>query len=170
VLLAAVEGLWYGAFGRRPCRLILIRDDDSGKPYELALITTDLTTEPAGIVARYAFRWQIELLFLQVKQVLGVGQARNRVQHAVERTVPFGLFVYTITVIWYALHGDHQADLDQRRTAAPWMAEKTTVSFEDMHASLRHELLTHRFTGVLAVHGASQQIRQAMRDLLSLAA
>jgi hypothetical protein len=169
VMIAAVEGLWYGAFGRRPCRLILVRDEDSAKPYDLALVTTDLATDAALIVSRYAWRWQIELLFLQVKQVLGVGQARNRVQLAVERTVPFGLFVYTITVLWYTLNADHQADLDQRRTNEPWMAEKTTVSFEDMHAALRRELLTHRFTGVLAAHGASQQIRHAMRDFLSLA-
>jgi hypothetical protein len=170
VLIAVVDGLWWGAFHRRPCRLLLISDDDSDKLYDLALVTTDLTASPARIVARYSWRWQIELLFSQLKQVLGVGQARNRVQHAVERAVPFGLAVYTITVIWYALHADHQADLDQRRAAAPWLADKTTVSFEDMHHALRRELLQHRITHVFAAHGASQQIRQAMRDLLTLAA
>jgi hypothetical protein len=113
---------------------------------------------------------QIELLFLQLKQILGVGQARNRVQRAVERTVPFGLAVYTITVLWYALHADHQADLDERRATAPWLTTKTTVSFEDMHTALRREILGHRFTSVIAAHDPIQQIQQAMRDLLNLAA
>lgn len=170
VLIAVIDGLWWGAFHRRPCRLVLISDDDSDKPYDLALVTTDLDARPAQIVARYSWRWQIELLFLQVKQVLGVGQARNRVQHAVERTVPFGLAVYTITVIWYALHADHQADLDHRRATAPWLADKTNISFEDMHATLRRELLDHRITHVIAAHSPSPQILQAVRHLFHLTA
>jgi hypothetical protein len=170
VHLAAVTGLWWGAFHRRPCRLVLIRDEGSDKPYDLALVTTDLAADPAEIVSRYAWRWQIELLFLQVKQLLGVGEARNRVQRAVERTVPFGLAVYTLTVIWYALHGRHEADLARRRTREPWLTGKTTVSFEDMHQALRHEVLTHRITHVIAAHNPTQQIHQALRELLSLAA
>ena len=170
VLIAVVDGLWWGAFHRRPCRLLLISDDDSDKPYDLALITTDLTSTPAQIVARYAWRWQIELLFLQLKQVLGVGQARNRVQHAVERTVPFGLAVYTITVLWYALPADHQADLDERRSTAPWLTAKTAVSFEDMHTALRREVLDHRITSAIAAHSPHPQILKAVRDLFHLSA
>jgi hypothetical protein len=170
VLIAVVDGLWWGAFHRRPCRLLLISDDDSDKPYDLALVTTDLTSTPAQIVARYSWRWQIELLFLQLKQVLGVGQARNRVQRAVERTIPFGLAVYTITVIWYALHADHQADLDHRRATEPWLTDKTNVSFEDMHAALRRELLGHRINNVIAAHSTNPQILQAVRDLFHLTA
>jgi DDE superfamily endonuclease len=170
VRLAVVAGLWWGAFHRRACRLILIRDEGSDKVYDLALVTTDLSADPAAVVSRYAWRWQIELLFLQVKQILGVGQARNRVQRAVERTVPFGLAVYTLTVIWYALHGRHEADLARRRTREPWLTGKTTVSFEDMHQALRHEVLEHRITHVIAAHNPTQQIRQALRELLGLAA
>lgn len=170
VLIAVVDGLWWGAFHRRPCRLVLISDDDSDKPYYLALVTTDLDADPAQIVARYSWRWQIELLFLQLKQVLGVGQARNRVQRAVERTVPFGLAVYTITMLWYALHADHQADLDHRRATEPWLTDKANISFEDMHTALRRELLDHRITHVIAAHSPNPQILQAVRDLFRLTA
>ncbi len=169
VHLAVVTGLWWGAFHRRPCRLILVSDENSSKPYDLALVTTDMDSDPAQIVARYAWRWQIELLFLQLKQVLGVGQARNRVQRAVERTVPFGLAVHTITVAWYALNADHQADVAERRATAPWLAGKTTVSFEDMHAALRRELLTYRITHVIAAHSPHPKILKAVRDLFHLA-
>ena len=170
VLIAVVEGLWYGAFHRRPVRLLLVRDPDSTKPYDLALVTTDLGTDPAEIVTRYSWRWGVELLFLQLKQVLGVGEARNRIQRAVERTVPFCLAVYTLTVLWYALHGDHRTDLDQRRAQAPWMTCKTTLAFEDLHAALRREILRHRFDSVIAAHGPAPQIRRALRHLLDLAA
>lgn len=170
VWITAVTGLWWGAFHRRACRLILIRDENSDKSYDLALVTTDLTADPAAIVSRYAWRWQIELLFLQVKQILGVGEARNRVQRAVERTVPFGLAVHTLIVIWYALNGRHESDLARRRTREPWLSAKTTVSFEDMHQALRHEVLDNRITDVIAAHTPTRQIRQALRELLSLAA
>jgi hypothetical protein len=170
VHLAVVTGLWWGAFHRRPVRLVLVRDQNSSKPYDLALVTTDMDSDPAQIVARYSWRWQIELLFLQLKQVLGVGQARNRVQRAVERTVPFGLAVYTITVIWYALNGRHHDDLAQRRTTAPWLADKTTVSFEDMHTALRRELLNHRINHVIAAHSPHPQIIKAVRDLFHITA
>jgi hypothetical protein len=94
VYIAQVSGLWYGAFHTRPVRLLLIRDPGSTKPYDLAQVTTDLTTPPVGIVTRYSWRWGIEVLFAQLKQVLAAGEARNRVQRAVERTVPFCLAVY----------------------------------------------------------------------------
>jgi hypothetical protein len=170
VYIAVVTGLWYGAFRTRPVRLLLIHDADSTKPYDLALVTTDLTTPTAQIVARYSWRWSIEVLFAQLKQVLGVGQARNRVQRAVERTVPFGLAVYTITVIWYALHGSHQDDVAERRAQSPWFATKTTISFEDMLTALRRETSRHRIDGVIAAHGLLRQIPQALRDMLDLTA
>jgi hypothetical protein len=42
VLIAVVDGLWWGAFHRRPCRLLLISDDDSDKPYDSAPAVRDL--------------------------------------------------------------------------------------------------------------------------------
>jgi hypothetical protein len=39
-------------------------------------------------------------------------------RHGARRTVPFGLYCYSITVIWYALHGHHPADAADRREQA----------------------------------------------------
>jgi len=69
--------------------------------YDLALVSTDLTAAPAALVARYAARWAIEQAFADARNVPGVGEARNRVKLAVERTVPFGMLVHTLIVIWY---------------------------------------------------------------------
>ena len=44
-----------------------------------------------------------------------VSQARNRTANGVERTVPFGPYCYTITIIWYALHGHRRSDVAARR-------------------------------------------------------
>ena len=75
----------------------------------------------------------------------GVGEARNRVERAVKRTVPFGFLVQTITIAWYAVHGDPEADLDQRLRESPWYRQKATVSYADMLAALRRELIRHEF-------------------------
>ena len=104
-----------------PVRVIVIRD--TLKP-ELALITTDLTATPAQIVERYADRWAIEVCFEEAKHQAGVGDARNRTQRAVKRTVPFQFFAMTLTIIWYALHGHHPQDVQDHRDTAPWYRSK----------------------------------------------
>jgi len=63
----------------------------------------------------------------------------------VERTVPFGFLTQAITITWYQLHGNPDTDLTERRRAAPWYRQKTTVSYTDMLASLRRELIRHEY-------------------------
>ncbi|MCY0924507.1 hypothetical protein OS965_41635, partial [Streptomyces sp. H27-G5] len=109
------ECLWYGAFKDLPVRLVLVRDLDSPKPYDLALVSTDLDSLADDLVERYGTRRPIESVFEHMRGELGIGQARNRTRRAVERTVPFGLAVYTIVVLWYAAHGHHPADITERR-------------------------------------------------------
>nr|WP_147317725.1 hypothetical protein [Streptomyces spongiicola] len=79
------------------------------------------------------------------RQVLGVGQARSRTRRAVERTVPFGLYCYTITVIWYTLHGHHPHDTAEHRARAPWYLTKTHPAFSGMTAKLRRTTIAARF-------------------------
>jgi len=87
----------------------------------------------------------IEVTFFDVKNILGVGQARNRVQKAVERTVPFGLSCHSILILWYALHGHAADDAATRRTAAPWYRSKTEPSTLDMPIKLRRHIIAARF-------------------------
>ncbi|MGW1055234.1 IS701 family transposase [Streptomyces sp. NPDC002521] len=75
--LAVIPCLWWGSLHRTPIRVILIRDLDETKPYTLALVTTDLTSTPEQIVARYASRWFIEQSIKDGKQLLGAGDAQN---------------------------------------------------------------------------------------------
>jgi hypothetical protein len=145
VRIAQVTCLWFGTWRTDPVRAILLRDTTTTTGYEIALITTDLTATPEQIIARYAARFSIEVTFFDVKNILGVGQARNRVRKAVERTVPFGLFCYSILTIWYALHGHHHTDPAQRRAAAPWYTTKTEPSTLDMLTKLRRLIITARF-------------------------
>jgi hypothetical protein len=139
--------LWYGAYRSRAMRVILVRDParTTTAGYELALITTDLTSPTTTLITRYADRWPIETLIEDAKQHTGVGQARTRSRHTVERTVPLGLTAHTLTVLWYARHGHHPADITNRQNTAPWYRTKTEPSYLDMIVKLRRTLITARF-------------------------
>ena len=146
VQVATIEGLWYGAFADTPGHLVLVRDIDTSAGYDLALFTTDTDAAPATIVARYADRWSIEVANATGKQVLGIGQARNRMARAVERTVPFEFLIQTLVTYWYATYGYHREDLLTRQSAEPWYRSKTETAFEDMLAKLRRALIAARST------------------------
>ena len=77
VAVAEVACLWYGAFGKRRGRLVLVGDRAGATTRELALFTTDLTSTVEQIVARYAGRWSVEVAIETAKGPMGVGQARN---------------------------------------------------------------------------------------------
>ncbi|WP_327241531.1 IS701 family transposase [Streptomyces sp. NBC_01320] len=159
VHLAETTCLWYGSFHTRTVRVILLRDDTTDTGYDLALVTTDLTTRAAGLIARYASRWSIEVTFAEARDLLGVGQAQNRTRSAVERTVPFGLYCYTITVAWYALHGHHPRDVVERRERAPWYTTKAEPALSDMAAKLRRVIIAARFTPTRPGQPTDEEIR-----------
>jgi hypothetical protein len=156
--------LWYGVYRSRAMRVILLREADTTGGYDLALITTDLTSPAVAIVARYADRWSIEVTIEDGKQITGVGETRTRTRTAVERTVPFGLITQSLIIIWYAQHGYHPDDAAHRRDQAPWYAGKTQPAYLDMIVKLRRTLIAARFRAgntrqptpeeVLAVHAA----------------
>ena len=161
VSIAVLDCLWYGVFGPQPVRMILVRDRETGPM--LALLTTDLSVTAAGLVARYAARWAIEVTFFDTRQTLGVGQARNRTEQAVTRTWAFGMYVYTLVVLWYALHGHRSGIVADRRVHAPWYLSKTDPSFADMLTALRRTLIAARFMGSRPAQPTNAEIRQVQR-------
>jgi hypothetical protein len=161
VSITVLDCLWYGVFGPTPVRMVLVRDRQTGPL--LALITTDLAVADADLVGRYAARWAIEVTFFDTRQTLGVGQARNRTPQAVNRTWAFGMHVYTIVVLWYALHGHQSQIVADRRTHAPWYLSKTDPSFADMLTALRRALIAARFMGSRPAQPTNAEIRQVQR-------
>jgi hypothetical protein len=159
--------LWYGTWRTDTVRVILLRETGKNttatKGYDLALITTDLVATPAAIIARYAARWSIEVTFFDVKNILGIGQARNRVPKAVERTVPFGLFCHSILIVWYARHGHEHTDTAARRSAAPWYRTKTEPSTWDMLIKLRRHIIATRFLPTSPRPATTQEILEVQQ-------
>ena len=161
VSIATRDCLWYGVFGPLPVRTVLVRDRPDAPM--LALITTDLTVTAADLVGRYAARWAIEVTFFDTRQTLGVGQARNRTAQAVNRTWAFGMYVYTLVVLWYAVSGHRSQIVADRRIHAPWYLSKTDPSFTDMLTALRRTLIAARFMGSRPAQPTNAEIRQVQR-------
>lgn len=168
--------LWYGTWRTDTVRIILVTDTgrttttSTTSGYDIALITTDLTATAEQIIARYAARWSIEVMFFDVKNILGVGQARNRTTKAVERTVPFGLFCHSILIIWYTLHGHTHDDAAQRRASAPWFTTKTEPSTLDMLIKLRRQIIATRFMPTTPRPATTQEIMDVQQAWAQAAA
>ena len=144
VQAAALTCLWYSVFGTRHVQVVLLRDK-SASGFDLALVTTDLRASPVQVIERYAARWSIEVAIEDAKQEFGTGQARNRTANAVRRTIPFQLACQALAVLWYATAGHDPADIEERRSRAPWYTTKTAPSTSDMTAKLRRVLIAARF-------------------------
>ena len=145
VMVHAFRCLWYEAFGSQPVQVVIIQDATKPSGYELALISTDLHASAAQLIERYAERWPTEVAYEEAKEQFGVGEARNRAEKAVQRTVPFQLLAMTLTITWYALHGHHPDDVAEHRQRSPWYLTKTAPSFGDMLAKLRRVIIAAQF-------------------------
>ena len=148
VQVASVDALWYGSFKTAPGRVVLVRDPGSPQPYDLGLFTLDTGDGPPAIAERYSWRWPIEPSNATGKQILGVGDACNRVQQAVERTVPFGFLIQSLLICWYAAFAYDPADIGLRRQLCPWYRTKTAPSAADMLARLRREFLQAQISAI----------------------
>ncbi|MCA1679367.1 MAG: transposase [Actinobacteria bacterium] len=164
LMLHAIESLWGPLGPETPVRVILVKDADKACGYQIALITTDLTSTPAQIVERYADRWPIEVAYEDAKHVFGVGEARNRTPKAVERTVPFQFLCMTLTILWYALAGHHPDVVSEHRARAPWYRTKANPSTADMLAKLRRVIIAaqyHPGPGQTPTSAEITQVQQA---------
>jgi hypothetical protein len=146
VQVALMPCIWYGSFGNTQGRCVLVKEADSTKAYDMALFTLDTDATAVDVVQRYATRWSIEPANATSKQQMGVGQARNRLPQAVHRTVPFGMLVQSLVILWYAVSGYHPEDVTARRLAQPWYDTKTEPSFEDMIVKLRKAVIAARYS------------------------
>jgi len=152
VRITEISCLWYGPLHTQVVRVVLVLDekprskDEGERGYGLALVTTDLACAAEDLVARYAARWGIEQSFADARAVLGVGEARNRLRTAVERTVPFALVAFSLVTVWYALSGHSPQDAAQRKARSRWYTTKAEPSYEDMVIKLRRVIIAARFS------------------------
>ena len=125
-------GLYYKAGKDRLLRFVLTRDAEGDRPTQIFYCTNlDMTVQQ--ILSTYSYRWAIEVTHHDAKQLLGLEDPANRVPLAVERTAPMAMFLYSLTVLWYAEHGYKKVRFPER----PWYPHKSEPSFADMLTTLR---------------------------------
>jgi len=128
-------GMAYRTLPGRLVRYVMV--EDPAKRYrDTFLMTTDLELNDEEVVAAYARRWSLELTFREVKQKLGMQDAKTQRPASVRRTAPFALFQYSLVVHWFVTVGHREARrLKQHRDI---IYDKTgRPSFSDMLAAVR---------------------------------
>ncbi len=125
-------GLYYRAGKDRLLTFVLTRDTDGERPTRI-FYCTNLEMDVQQILATYAHRWAIEVTHYDAKQLLGLEDPANRLPLAVQRTAPMAMFLYSLTILWYAQHGHEHLQFPQR----PWYTRKSEPSFADMLTTLR---------------------------------
>lgn len=126
------QGLYYKAGKDRLLKFVLTRDTVGQRPTQI-FYCTDLELDVREILSTYAHRWAIEVTHHDAKQFLGLEDPANRLPLAVERTAPMAMFLYSLTVLWYAQHGHPLLRFPER----PWYPRKSEPSFADMLTTLR---------------------------------
>ena len=136
VQVASFLGMAYRSLPGRLLRYVIVKDPDC--IYRTAyLLCTDTTLDEAEIVAAYSRRWPLERTFQDCKQKLCIENPQTQLPTSVRRTVPFGMVIYTLVVLWYVTDGHVEAAELAPRLADPWYSRDGRASFSDMLAALR---------------------------------
>jgi hypothetical protein len=141
--------LWYKV-SRKPILLVISRDPKS-KEKDDFLFTTDVTMDPAEVLACYADRWAIEDTFKNTKQLLGGQQPQTYKAKGPERAAGLSLWLYSMVWLWYL----RQKSGQRYFVVPPWYRQKLAPSFADALSCLRRELWRERIKcmfGIRAVH------------------
>ena len=135
--LCSRTGLWYKAGeGVKWIRWVVARDSESERREEV-FFTTDPVLTPAQIVEAFVRRWSLETTFQEAREHLGLETLRNWSEKAVKRSVPFLLGLYSLIVVWFALHVEEP---ERFRVERPWY-KKPSVTFSDMLSAARGNIL-----------------------------
>ena len=154
--------LWYSR-GLLPVdiRYVLVCDPE-GKLRMEAFFCTDLQATPAQILAWVVMRWSVEVTFKEVRAHLGVETQRQWSDHAIARTTPVLLALFSIVTL-VALRLSQSGPIRVQATAWYPKAEPT---FADCLALVRRHLWCARYLVHSAAEAECVQFPREAVDLL----
>jgi DDE superfamily endonuclease len=176
----AVEVVWYGGQRKKlwvcsPTALWYSRGllpvdirsvlvcDPAGKLRMEAFFGTDLQATPAQILAWVVMRWSVEVTFKEVQAHLGVETQRQWSDHAIARTTPVLLALFSIVTLM-ALRLSQDGPVPVQTTAWYHKAEPT---FADCLTLVRRHLWCARYLVHSAAEADCVQFPREAVDLLS---
>ena len=137
VWLCSEQGLWYKAStGVKWVRWVVVRDPE-GQRRDEVFFSTDPELSPVRIVEIFVQRWSLETTMQEARVHLGLETLRNWSALAVKRSVPTLLGLYSLVVLWFAVHVRKPRRHCQQ---TPWY-KKRSVTFSDMLAAARGDVL-----------------------------
>lgn len=165
VRLAEQHGYLYKA-PKRSVKVVAIEHQRGGRGREV-FYSTEADATATMILLWFSWRWPIEVAFHDSKQQLGIGEPENRKTKAVRRTVPTGLLMYTLVILWHECI---------RKKPAPVLRKwkgKDNASFPEMLAALRADSLADfkkKHLSTPDIPRAVHQLLKPLEYLIALAA
>lgn len=157
VRLAEQEGCLFKAPQRR-VKVVAIEHLRGGRGREV-FYSTASSAESEQILRWFSWRWPIEVTFHDSKQHLGLGEAENRKPKAVRRTVPAGLLLYSLVVLWHECIRSAPAPSLRKWTG------KDQASFAEMLAALRADSLDDLKRKHLSTPGIPRAVHKFLKPL-----
>jgi DDE superfamily endonuclease len=119
----AYQAVWPEVLGLRPIQIVVVRDP-AGKFRDAYLFTTDLGASLAWVVATFARRWSIEVMFKASKQVMGIEGPQHWCQESIEKLAPWVWLMQSVVSLWYLTVGHALPEAESaRRNLGPWDTE-----------------------------------------------
>jgi hypothetical protein len=125
--------LWPSGSKTDPVTVIVIRDA-AGEWRDEVILSTCVDVTAEFMITSYCRRWSIEVVFEESKQLLGLSDPQVRCEKSVERSHPFAWLVMSLTILWYAEHGQSCPQVERNR---PWYRTEPSVTFSSMLGVLR---------------------------------
>jgi DDE superfamily endonuclease len=138
-----IRALYYKAGKDRLLTIVLVHDAKGGRPDQM-FYSTRTDWNARAILTHYAWRWSVEVMHYNAKQMMGLEDPASRKAQAVQRTAPVGLALYGLTLIWFHAGGHRSLVYPDR----PWYPGKEEPSYADMLAALRRESWRGQFPDV----------------------
>lgn len=160
-LMVTRHVVWYHVLPGKFIRLTISRDPE-GIEEDDYFFTTDLQLDAGLLVSRFANRWAIEDTFRNVKQFLGIEQPQSWKGPGPERVAAVGYAIYSLVWSWFIKNGDFHAFPNR-----PWYITKTTPSFQDALAGIRHLIWVSRFSATVPDTPESHKFSEIMIESLS---
>jgi len=167
ILYKTRTALWWNVTGEDPVRIVMVQDPE-GELDDRVYFSRDPDMSVEEIISMIARRWGAEVMHRNTKQHLGIeepengytrgeenskdGQKDPRIREdqneehrAAKRTVPLGLVVYGIVILWYLENGCAEETVNQVMKKAPYWRQKEEPSFADMLEEVRREIWRRKF-------------------------
>jgi hypothetical protein len=160
VSVVSGAGHWYkSGHGLVPVRWVCVRDLD-GTHRDEYLYSTDPSFSPEAVVGHYAWRWNIETTFQELRAHLGLETTRGWCRRTVLRAAPCLFGLYSVVALLFA------ALPEAERSGPVRWPGKAVVTFSDALSAVRRWLWSAWVVPQAGGGTAVQQLPEPLQGLL----